>query len=111
MGSGVWRSIDVEEVAVIHSKKLVREDGTGISIVVELFETSNLLKWRVRVYVFDEQWCYWRDVYSIIKSESLPSNERPQYRKDCILKVVTLEEIYEAKMELLDMIKPKLGEI
>ena len=98
---------------MIHSKKIVRDDGTRIAIEVELFEARGSMNWRVRVYLLEDHGShgYWRNVHSFSEALRLQKSDRPKFLRDCILKVVTIEEIYDAKIELLDMIKPTLGEI
>jgi hypothetical protein len=101
---------------VIHSKKIVRDDGTRIAIEVELFEARGSMNWRVCVYLLEDfedhgSHGYWRNVYSVSDALRLQESDRQKFMIDCILRVVTLKEIYDAKMELLEMIKPTLGEI
>jgi len=96
-----------------HEKIVKREDGTQYQICVNAYLDSyrnDAMKYRVDVFYKQKGKRKWLNVDKEIYDHEysrLSMDERREYDNKNILRFVTKEEIYDAKIELWDLLKPQ----
>lgn len=96
-----------------HDKTFIRNDGSKVNIEATVSIRSfggEKPEWSVRVTTCAKGKRTWFGVFSTDSYDyrKLSQNERIEFVKDEQLKHVTEAEIQEVKMELWQMLKPKL---
>lgn len=99
---------------MIYEKIVKREDGTQYKICVnaylDSYSTGNI-HYRVNVFYRQKNNRKWIDVEKDIydyKYRDLSMDERVEYDNKNNLRYVTKYEIYDAKIELWNLLKPKM---
>lgn len=93
-----------------HEKIIKREDGTSYLIDVSIRITSYDLLWDISVCTREKGKKKWLSVVdsNCYLYRSLSMGEREKYRLSRYLKHVTAEEIFAAKTELWEKLRPTL---
>lgn len=91
-------------------KIIKREDGSRVRIIASIYNSYQKIKYETCVHICEKGKRTWRGVYDTdnFMYRRLNTEDREKFILEAQLKAVTEDELFDAKLDLWNMIRPEL---